>query len=146
MKHTIRELFVREEKARKEILSPFLSSLGLTPGQGQARILSYLYQQDHITQKELADLCHLNPATMSRNLDKLEQMGFLKREANPSCRRSFLICLTEKGRLEASKIDHIFRQFDQMLCKDISEADLELFCNIIMKMCDNLEAYKNWDD
>lgn len=146
MKDTIRELFLREEMARKAILSPFLSSLGLTPGQGQARILYHLLQEDHITQKELADLCKLNTATMSRNLDKLEQMGFLKREANPNCRRSFLICLTEQGRLEASKIDKIFHQFDQMICKDIPDADLELFYSTLIKMCENLESYKNWTE
>ena len=146
MKDTIRELFLREEKARKEILSPFLSSLGLTPGQGQARILFHLLQKEQITQKELADICNLNTATMSRNLDKLGQLGLINREANPNCRRSFLICLTEKGRVEASKIDKVFHQFDHMICKDIPNADLEVFYSTLIKMCENLEAYKNWKD
>lgn len=145
MKQSIRELLIREERARKQILSPFLSSLGLTPGQGQAGILYHLLQKDHITQRELADVCKLNAATMSRNLDKLESMGLLSREANPDCRRSFLICLTEKGRLEASKIDKIFLQFDAILANDISEDDMEIFCHILRKICDNLEAYQNGD-
>lgn len=143
MKQTVRELLLREERARKQILSPFLSSLGLTPGQGQAGILFHLLQKDHITQRELADICILNAATMSRNLDKLESIGFLTRETNPDCRRSFLICLTEKGKMEAIKIDTVFNQFDTIICNDISEDDMETFCRILLKICDNLEAHKN---
>lgn len=143
MKQNIRELLIREEKARKQIITPFLSSLGLTPGQGQARILSHLLQQDHITQKKLADICKLDAATMSRNIDKLEKMGFLSREINPDCRRSFMICLTNKGRIEAVKIDHVFQQFDQMICEGIPEQDMKIFCTVLKKICDNLETPKN---
>lgn len=143
MKQNVRELLLREERARKQILFPFLTSLGLTPGQGQAGILFHLLQKDHITQRELADICNLNAATMSRNLDKLENMGFLNRETNPDCRRSFLICLTERGRNEASKIEKIFNQFDSIVGNGISENDMETFCHILLKICDNLEAYKS---
>ena len=141
-KQNVRELLVREEKARKQILSPIFSALGLAPGQGRARILAHLLQRDHITQKELADACKLDVTTMSRNLDKLETMGLLSREANPGCRRSFLICLTEKGRVEAGKIHNVLDQFDHMICKDISEDEITLFCNILNKLCTNLETLR----
>lgn len=139
-KQNVRELLIREEKARKQILSPFLSTLGLAPGQGHARTLAHLLQRDRITQKELADICKLDVTTMSRNLDKLETMGLLKRESNPSCRRSYLICLTEKGEVEAGKIHRAMNQFDQMLCNDISDAELQVFCDILEKLCNNLET------
>jgi MarR family transcriptional regulator for hemolysin len=137
----IRELMVRGEKARKQIFSPLLSGFGLTPGQGQARILYYLYIKDHITQKELADNCHIEVTTMSRNLDKLEGLGLLTRENNPDCRRSFLICLTEKGFAEAREIQKVFDQFEEIVCEDISKEEVEVFCRVLLKMCDNLETY-----
>ncbi|WP_394523951.1 MarR family winged helix-turn-helix transcriptional regulator [Lacrimispora sp. JR3] len=140
-KQNIRELMVRGEKARKQIFSPLLSGFGLTPGQGQARILHCLLQKDHITQKELADSCHMEVATMSRNLDRLEGLGLLTRKNNPDRRRSFLICLTEKGLAEAREIHKVFEQFEEIACKDISEEEAELFCRILLKMCENLEGY-----
>lgn len=140
---SIRELLIREEKARKQIISPLLSNLGLTPGQGQARILYNLLQKDHITQKELADICGIEAATMSRNLDKLEDMGFLLRENNPDCRRSFLIILTEKGIIEAEEIKKVFQHFEELVCNDIDEDEIKIFCKVLSKMCDNLESYKN---
>ncbi|WP_099206121.1 MarR family winged helix-turn-helix transcriptional regulator [Scatolibacter rhodanostii] len=140
---TIRELLIREEKARKQIIAPLLSNLGLTPGQGQGSILMKLLQEDRITQKELSDRCRLDVATMSRNIDKLGDMGFLTRELNPNCRRSFLICLTEKGRVEAHKIKDVFHQFDTVICQNIAEEDLAAFRSVLTQICDNLDSYKD---
>lgn len=140
---SVRDLFIREEKARKQIIAPLLSNLGLTPGQGQARILYNLLQKDHITQKELADKCGIETATMSRNIDKLEDMGFLLRENNPDCRRSFLIVLTEKGIIEAEEIKKVFRHFEELVCDGMTEEEINIFCKVLTKMCENLESYKN---
>lgn len=138
-KQNIREMFIREEKVRKQMLSPILSKIGLTPGQGQARILYHLLKEDHITQKELADKCHFDAPTMSRNLDKLADLGLLTRENNPDCRRSFLICLTKEGQMKAGEITRLFDQFDELLCKDIEEEELMVFSRVLNKMCENLE-------
>lgn len=143
MQQNIRELLIREEKARKQIISPFLSSLGLTPGQGQARILYHLLEQDNITQIVLAEKCKQDAATTSRNIDKLVKLGFLLRQSNPECRRSFLICLTEKGRIEADKIKNVFHQMDTMICQGLSDEELTVFCSILTKICNNLEATRN---
>ena len=141
-RHDVRELLVREEKARKQMISPLLSNIGLTPGQGHARILYNLLQKDHITQKELADRCRFDAATMSRNIDKLQDMGFLLRENNPDCRRSFLISLTEKGLAEAEETRKVFQQFEELICSGIPEDEIDIFCKVLIKMCDNLETYK----
>lgn len=140
---SVRELFIREEKARKQIISPFLAALGLTPGQGQARILYKLSEQDRITQKELADKCGLEAATMSRNIDRLAEMGFLIRENNPGCRRSFLICLTEEGSREVEQIKTAFQRFEELACEGIEKDDLAVFQRVIQKVCENLEACKS---
>lgn len=137
----IRELMVRGERARKQIFSPLLSELGLTPGQGQARILYYLLVKDHITQKELADSCHFEVTTMSRNLDKLENLGLLSRQNNPDCRRSFLICLTEKGSAEAKEIKKVFELFEGIVCDGISEEEIDVYIKVMTRMCVNLESY-----
>lgn len=142
-KKQIRELFVREEKVRKQMLSPILTNIGLTPGQGQARILYYLLEKENISQKELADKCHFDAPAMSRNLDKLENMGFIKRENNPDSRRSFLIRFTPNGKEKAKEIKKTFDDFDNLLCKDISKEELEVFYQILSKMCVNMEENKD---
>ncbi len=139
MKSNIRELFIRAERARKQLLSPVLSAIGLTPGQGQAGILNTLLKEDRLNQKELSCRCHMDTTTMSRNIDNLEKMGLLKREMNPESRRSVIICLTEKGREKALNIREMFIQFESTLKKDISEEDMEVFQRVLIKICENLE-------
>ena len=142
-KQGIRELMVRGEKARKQIFFPLLSDLGLTPGQGQAKILYHLQQEDRITQKELADRCRIDAAAMSRNIDKLEGLGLLVRESNPDCRRSFSICLTEKGYKEAMEIRKVFEQFEEIVSEGISQADIDVFYRVMENMCVNMERYND---
>ena len=69
----IRDLMIQIEKARKQLVQPFLQNLGLTLGQGHARILNCLLEEDHLTQTELAGRCRMDTTTMSRSLDKLEK-------------------------------------------------------------------------
>jgi len=138
----VRELLIRVEYARKQIIGPYLTNLGLTPGQGQARILNFLLEQDHVTQKELADMCKVDVTTMSRNLDKLEYMGFLNRQTNPTCRRSFLICLSEIGRAKAEKVHNLLENMDITLFNGIDETEIQSFYKTLEKICGNLENAK----
>ena len=140
--YQVREMLIRVERARKQIIGPALTNLGLTPGQGQARILNFLLERDHVTQKELSDTCRLDVTTMSRNLDKLEHMGFLNRQTNPTCRRSFLINLTEIGRQKAGNVHELFENMDITLTNGIDEAEIQAFYMTLEKVCKNLEDYK----
>jgi DNA-binding MarR family transcriptional regulator len=101
----------------------------------------YLLVKDHVTQKELADNCHFEATTMSRNLDKLENLGLLTRQNNPDCRRSFLICLTEKGTAEAKEIKKVFELFEEIVSDGISEEEIDVYLNVMKRMCVNLESY-----
>lgn len=134
-----RRLLVRAEKARKHMLQPYFTQIGLTFGQGHARILDSLLKKDHVTQKELSDICHMDVTTMSRSLDRLEESGYLVRERDPGCRRSFLICLTEEGVLEAKKVHQGLDSVDRQIWKGFSPEEMEQFCICLEKICENLE-------
>lgn len=137
--HDIRHLLVRAEKARKHLLQPCFGQIGLTFGQGHARILDILLAQDHVTQKELSDRCHMDVTTMSRSLDRLEESGYLVRRRDPGCRRSYLICLTEEGVAEARKVHQMLEFVDEQIWKGISPEEMEQFSRCLEKICENLE-------
>ena len=138
-RYKVRHLLIRAEKARGRLLQPLFHSIGLTFGQGHARILDSLLARDHVTQKELADICHMDVTTMSRSLDRLEESGYLVRERDPGCRRSFHICLTKAGVDEAEKVHQILEFADRQIWKGLSEEEMEQFCSSLEKICDNLE-------
>lgn len=133
-----RQLFQTENKIRQSLKPRFLE-LGLTLGQGQPRILKNLLEHGKMTQKELADACCLDVTTMSRTLDRLEEMGLLIRQINPACRRSWLISLTEEGKEKALKVCSYFQQTDDKIHQGFSEEDIETLLTMLKKIQDNLE-------
>src|SRR6185295_2062218 len=48
--------------------------------------------------KELAEAVVLSPTAMSRFVDRVEQAGYVRREADPADRRALRITLTDEGR------------------------------------------------
>lgn len=129
----------RLDMERKKFLGPKLQVLGLTVGEGQARALRTLLEEGPMTQKQLADLCMRDAATMSRNIDRLEKAGLLKRENNPGCRRSYLLCLTEEGKEKAKQVQKIFRELDERIWGDIPEKEMEQLYETLLRIERNLE-------
>lgn len=121
------------------MLQPYFNQIGLAFGQGHVRILDTLLAGDHVTQKELADICHMDVTTMSRSLDRLEESGCLVRERDPDCRRSFLICLTEEGRHQAGRVRQILEYADAQIWKGLAREEMEQFCACLEKICTNME-------
>ena len=118
-KNALRAVLFQLDQSRRMLLQPWFSSLGLTLGQGQPRILARLLQGDGLTQRELADECMLDAATLSRALDRLEEMGLIRREEHPISRRSYLVRLTDSGREKA------FERLEELLCQGFSPDELE---------------------
>ena len=135
----VRRLLIRAEWARRHLMQPSLAQIGLTFGQGHARILDVLLAEDHLTQKELSTQCRVDAATMSRSLDKLEEAGYLRREKDPECRRSYLICLTEEGIAEAKRVRQVLDFVDHTIWEGINPKEMESFCQTLEKICENLE-------
>lgn len=134
----VRNAFFRVELLRRKLVRPYIMDIGLTVGQGQPRILKELRERGTMTQKELADICILDVATMSRTLDRLEQSGLIKRENNPESRRSWNISLTQDGEEMADKAIEIFNMTDEIFCKGITEEELNTLCEISSKIENNI--------
>lgn len=142
----VRNAFFRVEILRRKLVRPYIMDIGLTVGQGQPRILKELRERGTMTQKELADICILDVATMSRTLDRLEQSGLIKRENNPESRRSWNISLTQDGEKMADKAIEIFDMTDEIFCKGITEEELNTLCEISSKIENNIiEAIESSD-
>ena len=76
--------------------------LKLTPE--EARTLAYLSGSETMPQRQLADLMHVQPITLSRLVDRLEGRGLVERRPSPTDRRAKEIHLAAKGRVAARKI------------------------------------------
>ncbi len=68
----------------------------LTPP--QFALLSFLWQQDGLTQAELSEKGQIDRSTIGGLIDRLERNGLLERRQHPQDRRAYRICLTEQGK------------------------------------------------
>jgi DNA-binding MarR family transcriptional regulator len=74
---------------------PLLRELGLT--YTQYVTLLALWEQDHITVKQLGIRLYLDSGTLTPLLKKLEAMGLLTRVRDKADERNVIIALTEQG-------------------------------------------------
>ena len=138
-KQSLREILFQIELLKRRKVQRFLLDIGLTPGQGQARILAYLSSHSSVTQKEIADRCMLDVTTMSRVLNKLEEMGLISRQRDPGCRRAYQIGLTEAGRQKAEEVNRGFERLEEMLCRELSEEEIGSLTTGLKKVKESLE-------
>lgn len=139
-KQSLREILFQIELLKRRKVQRFLLDIGLTPGQGQARILVYLSSHSSVNQKEIADRCMLDATTMSRVLNKLEEMGLISRQRDPGCRRAYQIGLTEAGQQKAEEVNRGFERLEEMLCRELSEEEIGSLTTGLKKVKESLET------
>ncbi|KII76754.1 MarR family winged helix-turn-helix transcriptional regulator [Vibrio renipiscarius] len=57
-----------------------------------------LWEEEGVTQRDIAEKSKVENSTTTRTLDKLEHLGLVERRADPNSRRSYRIYLTDKGK------------------------------------------------
>ncbi|WP_157949815.1 MarR family winged helix-turn-helix transcriptional regulator, partial [Megasphaera stantonii] len=70
-----RALLYRTSHAQRQLMHPFMASIGL--GTGQPRLLSYLEENGPSSPRDLAEYYGLDPAGVSRMLDALSKKGLV---------------------------------------------------------------------
>src|SRR5690625_5369726 len=84
-----------------------LAELGLSSG--QPKVLERLVGIEGCMQKELAEACEVEPATMTSILPNMEKQGLIKRvpTTQNSGTRALSVFLTEKGKAKEREVAHI---------------------------------------
>ena len=72
-----------------------VASLGITSAQW--RVLLSLSREGNIRQVDLADRLDLEPITLCRIIDRLEEGQLVQRNADPADRRAWRLALTDKA-------------------------------------------------
>ena len=73
-------------------------AVGLGVTRAQWKVLFQLERQPNLRQIELADMLDVEPITLSRIIDRLEEAGLVERIADPSDRRAWRLHITTKAR------------------------------------------------
>ncbi|MGI6727929.1 MAG: MarR family winged helix-turn-helix transcriptional regulator [Anaerovoracaceae bacterium] len=92
-----------------------------------------------INQKDLAALMNVQDSTMARLVDRMERDGLIKRIEDPNDRRIKLLELTHNGKAKIDELMPAGIDFSNLLLKDISPEELEIFECVLSKMINNIK-------
>ena len=98
------------------------------------------------SQEELArELC-LNKSTVARNLNTLEECGYIKRTPLPNDKRQFSVYPTEKMLAVLPEIKQVSNDWMTLLSEEISEGELEIFNSVLERMQDKAREILKAED
>lgn len=113
--------------------------LDLSPG--QPKVLSWLRSREGCLQKELAEFCHVEPATMAVLLANMEKKGFIRKETThvSGGKRAYQIYLTEPGRQLAEEVCRIVQEVEQKSYQGFTEEEKEQLIALLGRITENLK-------
>ena len=100
-------------------------SYGLYP------LILKIYREDGISQEDLAEFFQLNESTITRNLKKLEEKGFITKTSQ---QRKKIITITSRGEKVANKIMGYDNQWEEIIRNKITEDEYDKFKEILQKI------------
>lgn len=104
----------------------------------QWAVLNRLWEEDGVTQKELAERTAKDQPNTGRILDKLEKKGFISRHSDSKDRRILMVLLTPKGQELKNEMIPLAVEVLQRARKDIPDDELEVLKNILQKLARNI--------
>lgn len=111
--------------------------LGAT--KAQWRVLARLARTgDGIRQIELAEALDVEPITLCRMIDRLEEADLVERRRDAADRRAWRIFLTEKAAPVIVQLEEMGRGFNADILAGVSAADHATALSVLQRIRDNL--------
>lgn len=110
--------------------------IGLT--KSQWIVLAHLARHEGIHQGGLADILELEPATLGRHLDRLEDTGWIERRSDPADRRAWRLHLTEKAAPVLEKMGELVEVTTREALAGLDEAERERLQGHLLTIRTNL--------
>jgi DNA-binding MarR family transcriptional regulator len=106
---------------------------------GLVPFLRGLYQQDGLTQRQLADLVQMRASTTLAALRELERLKLIRRSNSRHDGRKNHVYLTERGRALCAKIVPEAVKFNQRLLRGIRVDEQKMLRGLLRRMRDNMQ-------
>lgn len=111
-------------------------NLGVHPG--QLPVFAILQKNEGVSLREMADLLHIKPPTVTVTIQRLEKAGFVIKKPDGKDQRISRIYLTEKGKNLGEEIQLLIMENEQILMEGFSQEELGLLKDFLGRMIRNL--------
>lgn len=135
---SINHLFVQTCKAHRARTSELLSKFGVHVG--QEMILSALWQGDGLTMSELAERLEVQPPTISRMVQRMENSGLVERRSCGKDQRVSFVHVTEKGKALQGRVKEVWSALERQLTHGMTDGERTSFQELLVRVKANLSS------
>ena len=100
---------------------------------GQPKVLDYLKEHNGASQKEIAAGCHIEAASLTSVLSRMEEKGMIERRMLNGNRRSLYVFLTDMGKELQKAVEREFDSIEKTAFEGISEEEIKAFMSTFLK-------------
>ncbi|MFL6754591.1 MAG: MarR family winged helix-turn-helix transcriptional regulator [Sphingomicrobium sp.] len=112
-------------------------AVGLGVTRAQWKVLFRLERQPGLRQIELADMLDIEPITLSRIVDRLEEAGLVERVADPTDRRAWRLHVTARAQPLIEKLRRVADEMISEAFAGIDEKDIEITRQVLRRAREN---------
>ena len=117
--------------------SKFMSDAGLYLG--QEMVLQHLWQEDKLTQSELANRIGVQIQTIHKMIRRMEKAGLVTKHADEHDGRVSRIHLTPKGHGLQTVVEGAWNQLEQQTLADFTVEERYILRRLLLKLEQNLD-------
>ncbi|MER6914916.1 MarR family winged helix-turn-helix transcriptional regulator [Streptomyces sp. NPDC000594] len=115
-----------------------LRGAGLYPG--QEVLMTYLWEAGPVRQSELIKRLELDPSTVTKMLQRLEQSGHVSRRPDPADRRAVLVEATERGHALREDVQQAWVRLEERTLAGLDAGERVELVRLLAKVEGNLCA------
>lgn len=123
------------------IFTKILKEYQIEINAAQGRIMFILWRNPRISIRQLAKETSLSKSSLTTMLDRLEEMGYIKRIHSKEDRRKTLIDVTEKDRSLHEKYEQVSKKMNDIFYKGFSNEEIDSFEDFLSRIFENLSHF-----
>lgn len=135
-------LMAKIRQVSERIFLRRLKECGIEINPAQGRIMFALWQKDGIAINELVQKTKLEKSTMTSMLDRLEEMGYVKRKRSQKDRRKILIYRTKKDKAMERKYVEVSQGMTELYYGGFSADEINRFEQDLKHILNNLTTFE----
>jgi DNA-binding MarR family transcriptional regulator len=105
---------------------------------GQPPLLFALWEEEGRTHSELAEYLHVQPATITKMIKRMERTGFVERRQDTEDQRVSRVYLTDAGRNIREAVEGVLRELEKQTFAGFSSDEHALLNQFLLRVRDNL--------
>ncbi|MFH8776111.1 MarR family winged helix-turn-helix transcriptional regulator [Streptomyces sp. NPDC017958] len=132
------EAIFRAARVHRIMAGNLLRATGLYPG--QELLMMQLWEQGEQRQADLIKTLGLDPSTVTKMLQRLEQSGFVTRSPSPTDRRAVVVNATRAGQALRDRVLQAWRDLESITAAGFSAEEHEQAMRVLTRIEANLTA------